>query len=93
MLVHSADEMRPLQNGVTLASVGDSEMQECTGASKQDVPPQNQALRSAPPEIPPWLEALPGSVYLRDGEGGRKRGANEINICFKNSFSAWQREI
>lgn len=74
MLVHSADEMRPLQNGVTLASVRDSEMQECTGASKQDVPPQNQALRSALPEIPSSLEAFPGSLYLRDGEGGREGG-------------------
>lgn len=107
MLVHSADETRPLQNGVTLASFGGGEFRRAT--THKSIQTRGFSSKSAKTGKGSQIGAdrntlLAGSVswvsplklYLRDGGArgrGEKNGEKEINICFKNSFSAWQREI
>lgn len=66
MLVHSADEMRPLQNGVAPASFGDGVIRRATMHESMHTryfspktAKMEKALRSALTQIPSVLEAFP----------------------------------
>lgn len=94
MLVHSADEMRPKQDG------GPGELLVC--ATEPDLllggGEGEKALRGAPtatpasPRSPHPSAALPAGHEARE-RAGKKNGENEINICFKNSLGMAKRNL